>query len=180
MLFLAALTSAFSILEVIVSFAIDTFDVDRRPATVAIAAVIFLVGVPTAMSLDYLTLYDAIANQILLIGGGLLLAIFGGWFFASEASDEPEGMPGGETLTTVWIWVLRVPVVLVLAYVLYNGIVAVAGIVGDVSRRGPLRNSPDTSRCRVFFSRRNSSGKRPSKMRDGAAPTGRRRSRRSR
>jgi len=88
MLFLAALTSAFSILEVIVSFAIDTFDVDRRPATVAIAAVIFLVGVPTAMSLDYLTLYDAIANQILLIGGGLLLAIFGGWFFASEASDE--------------------------------------------------------------------------------------------
>jgi NSS family neurotransmitter:Na+ symporter len=133
MLFLAALTSAFSILEVIVSFAIDTFDVDRRPATVAIAAVIFLVGVPTAMSLDYLTLYDAIANQILLIGGGLLLAIFGGWFFASEASDElRRGMPGGETLTTVWIWVLRVPVVLVLAYVLYNGIVAVAGIVGGM------------------------------------------------
>ncbi|MCU4801213.1 sodium-dependent transporter [Halobacteria archaeon HArc-gm2] len=130
MLLLASLTSAFSILEVIVSYAIDTFGVDRKPATLAIAAVIFLVGIPTAMSLDYLTLYDAIANQILLIGGGLLLAIFGGWFYASGASEElQKGMPGGETFTTVWIWVLRVPVVLVLAYVLYNGVLAVAGIV---------------------------------------------------
>ncbi|SFR91915.1 neurotransmitter:Na+ symporter, NSS family [Halomicrobium zhouii] len=133
MLFLAALTSAFSILEVIVSFTIDTFDVDRKPATVAIAAVIFLVGVPTAMSLDYLTLYDAIANRILLIGGGLLLAIFGGWFYASGAREElQKGMPGGETLTTAWIWILRIPVVLVLAYVLYTGIIEVAGIVAGM------------------------------------------------
>ncbi|MFT4946459.1 MAG: NSS family neurotransmitter:Na+ symporter [Natronomonas sp.] len=119
MLFLAALTSAFSILEVIVSFAIDTFDVPREHATVGSAALIFLVGIPTALDLDYLTVYDAVANNVLLILGGLLLAIFAGWVYAEGAMTEfRKGLGDAETLPRVWIWILRIPVILVLAYVL--------------------------------------------------------------
>jgi len=34
----------------------------RTPASVGIAAATFVVGIPTALSLDYLTLYDAVAK----------------------------------------------------------------------------------------------------------------------
>ncbi|MHB9286708.1 sodium-dependent transporter [Halobacteriales archaeon Cl-PHB] len=122
MLLLAALTSAFSILEVIVSFTIDAFDLDRVPATLGAATVIFLIGIPTAWDLDYLTLYDAIANNILLIGGGLLLAIFAGWAYPEGAVTEfRKGTADRGGVATLWIWVVRIPVIIVLAYVLYMG-----------------------------------------------------------
>ncbi|QLG61432.1 sodium-dependent transporter [Halorarum salinum] len=130
MLFLAALTSAFSIMEVVVAFVTETFDVDRKPATVGLGVVIFLVGVPTALDLAILDVYDVLANQVLLIGGGLLLAIFGGWVYSAGALEEfTTGMTGGDRLGTAWIWFLRVPVVLVLAFVLYNGFGATAEVV---------------------------------------------------
>ncbi|MFO7832909.1 MAG: sodium-dependent transporter [Halohasta sp.] len=122
-LFLAALTSAFSILEVIVAYVIETFGVDRKPATLAIAGVIFLIGIPTALDLDVLNAYDVLANQVLLIGGGLLLAIFVGWIFAGEALDEfTKGTDNSDTLGLIWIWLLRIPIVAVLGYVLWVGI----------------------------------------------------------
>ncbi|MFW6321816.1 MAG: sodium-dependent transporter [Halohasta sp.] len=132
-LFLAALTSAFSILEVIVAYVTETFDVDRKPATLAIAGVIFLIGIPTALDLDVLNAYDVLANQVLLIGGGLLLAIFVGWVFADTAVDEfTKGMGGGDALSTLWIWLLRLPIAAVLLYVLYKGIQATTEAVGAV------------------------------------------------
>ena len=124
-LFMAAVTSAFSILEVIVAYVTETFEVDRKPATVGITVAIFLLGVPTAIDLRYLTAYDVLANQVLLIGGGLLLAIFVGWAYATEGTEELlTGMRGGDTLGAVWIWLLRVPIVLILLYVLYFGVLA--------------------------------------------------------
>ncbi len=132
-LFLAALTSAFSILEVIVAYVTETFDVDRKPATLGIAGVMFLVGIPTALDINVLTAYDALANQVLLIGGGLMLAIFVGWVFADSAVDEfTKGMDGGDTLSTIWIWLLRVPIVLLLAYVLYKGILTTSEAITAV------------------------------------------------
>lgn len=126
-LFMAAVTSAFSILEVIVAYVTETFDVDRKPATVGLAVLIFLVGIPTATDLTYLTAYDVLANQVLLIGGGLLLAVFVGWAYADEGIEEfRTGMRGGDALSTVWIWLLRVPIALILLYVLYFGVQATA------------------------------------------------------
>ena len=132
MLLLAALTSAFSILEVIVSFAIDTFDIRREYATAGSAALIFVVGIPTALDLDYLTVYDAVANEVLLILGGLLLAIFAGWVYSDGAVRElRKGLGGDGTLPAVWVWLLRVPVIAVLLYVLIqNG----AGVIETIQR----------------------------------------------
>jgi NSS family neurotransmitter:Na+ symporter len=133
MLFLAALTSAFSILEVIVAYVTETFDVDRRSATPLIGVVIFLVGVPTALDIDVLTAYDTLANQVLLIAGGLLLAIFAGWVYTDGAIDEfTLGMADSEGLAVAWIWLLRIPVVAILLFVLYNGVVATIAAVGAV------------------------------------------------
>jgi NSS family neurotransmitter:Na+ symporter len=125
-LLLAALTSAFSILEVIVSFLIDTTGITRSAATAGSVTAIFVVGLPTAFDLQYLTVYDAIANNVLLLLGGLLLALFGGWVYASDAISEfTKGLAAPEFVPRLWIWVLRVPVVVVLSYVLYRNIIDV-------------------------------------------------------
>ena len=122
-LLLAALTSAFSILEVIVSFIIDTTGIERSTATAGSVAGIFVVGLPTAFDLKYLTVYDAIANNVLLLLGGLLLALFGGWVYATDAVTEfSKGLNAPQFVPKLWIWVLRVPVVVVLSYVLYQNI----------------------------------------------------------
>lgn len=124
MLAIAALSSAFSILEVVVSFVIDTFDVDRVPATIGIAGVIFVVGIPTAIDLTYLDAYDLFANNILLIVGGLVLSIFIGWIYAPEALEEiGQGRTGGGAFNTYWINVVRVVVPLVLLYTVYLAVV---------------------------------------------------------
>jgi NSS family neurotransmitter:Na+ symporter len=87
---------------------------------------IFIVGLPTAFDLQYLTVYDAIANNVLLLLGGLLLALFGGWVYATDAITEfSKGLTSPQFIPKLWIWVLRVPVVVVLSYVLYQNIVDV-------------------------------------------------------
>ncbi|MFC4544260.1 sodium-dependent transporter [Halosolutus amylolyticus] len=124
MLAIAALSSAFSILEVVVSFVTDTFDVDRVPATIGLAAVIFVVGIPTATDLNYLDAYDLFANNILLIVGGLLLSIFIGWVYAPDALEElGQGRGGNGLFDTYWITVVRVVVPLVLLYTVYLAVV---------------------------------------------------------
>ncbi|MFW5974332.1 MAG: sodium-dependent transporter, partial [Natrialbaceae archaeon] len=130
-LFMAALTSAFSILEVIVAYVTETFDIERKPATLIVSVIIFLVGVPTALDTDVFTAYDVLANQVLLITGGLLLAIFVGWAYTDGAVDEfTKGMGGENAISTLWIWLLRIPIVLILLYVLYNGVLATTEAVG--------------------------------------------------
>ncbi|WP_246999061.1 sodium-dependent transporter [Halosolutus gelatinilyticus] len=124
MLAIAALTSAFSILEVVVSFVTDTFDIDRIPATLGLAGIIFVVGLPTAMDLTYLDTYDKFANNILLILGGLVLSIFIGWVYAPDALDElGQGRGGNNGFDTYWITVVRWIVPLVLAYTVYLAVV---------------------------------------------------------
>ncbi|WP_312912178.1 sodium-dependent transporter [Natronosalvus caseinilyticus] len=121
MLAVAALTSAFSILEMVVSFVVDTFDIARLPATLGLAAIIFVIGIPTGLNLDYLDAYDLFANNILLIAGGLVLSLFIGWVFASDALEElGQGRGGNGGFDTYWINVVKyvVPIALLVTLAL--------------------------------------------------------------
>ena len=119
MLLVAALTSAFSIFEVVVSYVTDTFDVDRVPTALGMAAVLFVVGIPTAIDLTYLDAYDLFANNILLILSGLLLSIFIGWVYAGEAVEElGKGRTSDGRIEAVWLTTLRYIVPIVLAITL--------------------------------------------------------------
>ena len=119
MLLVAALTSAFSIFEVVVSYVTDTFDVDRVPTALGMAAVLFVVGIPTAIDLTYLDAYDLFANNILLILSGLLLSIFIGWVYAGEAVEElGKGRTSDGRIEAVWLTTLRYVVPIVLAITL--------------------------------------------------------------
>jgi len=112
-LIVGALTSAISLLEVVVSAAIDGLGWSRRTAALRVGAAIALLGLPSALGIDFLDAMDTIANQVLLIGGGLGLALFTGYVMREPLAAAREGA-GGFDWTAVWLPLLRylVPVVL--------------------------------------------------------------------
>jgi NSS family neurotransmitter:Na+ symporter len=93
-LIVGALTSAISLLEVVVSSAIDGFGWPRRRAGILLGIVITVLGAPSAWSTDILGAVDQIANNILLLGGGLALSIFVGWVMAGPIEEVSAGTSG--------------------------------------------------------------------------------------
>jgi NSS family neurotransmitter:Na+ symporter len=56
--------------------------------------VITALGAPSAWSTEILGAVDQIANNILLLGGGLALAVFVGWVMAGPIEEVSEGASG--------------------------------------------------------------------------------------
>jgi neurotransmitter:Na+ symporter, NSS family len=90
-LLVGALTSAISLLEVVTSTAIDTLGWTRRKATLIMGAAITLVGVPCAIDLNFLTIYDEIAGEVFLVIGALFIAIFVGWRMPDPVGEVRKG-----------------------------------------------------------------------------------------
>ena len=106
----AALTSAISLLEVPVSWLEERKGWTRRSATLAIGGAIWLVGLGSALSTNVwadvrllgmfdkfkdtgiLDLVDDITGQALLPLGGMLIALFAGWWMESSVLTEELGM----------------------------------------------------------------------------------------
>ena len=99
LLMVAALTSSVSLLEVIVSFLIDEFKLNRRPASILVTVSIFLLGIPSSLSfgvwndvrlfdktifdiLDYLT------SNIMMPFNEIMLALFVGWFIWQKMAAD--------------------------------------------------------------------------------------------
>ncbi len=100
LLAIAALTSAISLLEVVTSYFIDELHFNRKTATVLFGAVIFLLGVPSALSFGVLSKYtisgktffdimDNLASNYFLPIGGFIISLFVGWVWGTKhAVDE--------------------------------------------------------------------------------------------
>jgi len=99
LLAIAALTSTISLLEVIVSFAIDELGWSRPKATIIMALGTAILGILPTLSFGVLsnwTIYtknifeamDFLAANILLPSGGLLITIFVGWVWARRSEGK--------------------------------------------------------------------------------------------
>ena len=133
---IAALSSAISILEVLVSYLIDELDVARVPAAVAVGVAVFLLGVPVTVDLVFLDLFDKLADGVLLVLGSLLLALFVGWVIPDVAREElSKGVGNLGGLGDAWIWIVRIPIVVVVLVSLYLGVVDYVGfLTGDFAQ----------------------------------------------
>jgi NSS family neurotransmitter:Na+ symporter len=118
-----ALTSAISLLEVVVASAMDGFGWERPLAAVLLGLAIALLGVPAAMSLDVLGMMDQIAGNLFLVLGGLFLAVFVGWIMPDPMGEASKGAEGTRWFF-LWRWLLRLPVPLVLVVVLWQSLQA--------------------------------------------------------
>ena len=129
LLAIAALTSAVSLLEVAVAFAMHRFGWSRKRASLGLGALIFVLGVPASLGFGpwagltamggrgILDALDFVAANILLPLNGLLIALFLGWVWhrrdALAACDLPTSRLG-----RLWYFSVRYTVPLLVAVVL--------------------------------------------------------------
>jgi NSS family neurotransmitter:Na+ symporter len=120
----AALTSTIANLEPLVSWAEEQKGTSRKSATVVAALLILIVGSGSVLSFNLLadfhplgflelfrdmTIYDVtdyIASNVLLPVGGMLTALFAGWFVTRDAAREELGI-GSESAFQLWRFLIR-------------------------------------------------------------------------
>lgn len=113
----AAMTSAVSILEVVVAYWHEKHHVNRKKAALLCGSAIYLLGLLTVFSTNELSdfkifkmtffdLFDHLTSSYLLPIGGLLISLFVGWRVGTKATEKIVGTPG--LLATGLTWVLRV------------------------------------------------------------------------
>ena len=96
----AALTSAMSLLEVVVTYFDEHWNWPRKRATIVFGSIIWALGILCAMSFGILPfsvfdLFDHLTSRILMPLGGLLTALFLGWVVKRQ---DIEAICGGSTL----------------------------------------------------------------------------------
>ncbi len=104
LLSIAALTSAMSLLEVVVAYFVDDLGWNRKKATLIMGFVVFMLGLPSALSFNILSDFaifgmnffdfvDFLASNIFLPLGGFLIAVFVGyvWEFDKVLANLREG-----------------------------------------------------------------------------------------
>jgi neurotransmitter:Na+ symporter, NSS family len=127
-LFVGALTSAISLLEVVVASSMDGLGWSRKQAALVAGAAITVIGVPTALDIAWLEIYDTITGQVFLVLGGLLISLFVGW-----RMSDPEGevRKGAERVRWLPLWRqwLRLVIPIVLLLILIRTVPAAIGTV---------------------------------------------------
>ncbi|NOU92121.1 sodium-dependent transporter [Paenibacillus sp. LMG 31456] len=133
LLAIAALTSAISILEVPIAYAIHKWKWSRPRAALYVTVVCFLVGIPSALSVggvlssfviggkSIFDLVDFVTAYILMPLGGLIVALFTG--YAWKRAGEEAGLSG--FWYKAWMFLLRVtsPIIIVLIFLYSVGII---------------------------------------------------------
>ncbi|MFC7202318.1 sodium-dependent transporter [Haloferax namakaokahaiae] len=120
---IAALSSAISLLEVVVSWAIDNYDVTRPQMAVGLGGVIFLLGVPSAIDTAWLGWFDTLAYKFLLPVGVLGILIFAAWVYGAPAVNElMKGSGLGDGVGLTWLWLARTLVLLAVVATLLLGL----------------------------------------------------------
>jgi neurotransmitter:Na+ symporter, NSS family len=133
LLVFAALTSAISLLEVVVAYYCDEKKWGRRKATLIIGSIIFLLGVPSALSnnllkdvhfiggRNFMDSVDLLATNYILPLGGLLIAVFTGWVLTTRlAKQEIEKGEVRFQLYPVWHFLIKYVSPVLVAIVLLN------------------------------------------------------------
>jgi len=118
-LFVGALTSAISLLEVVTSSLIDTWKMERIRAALGAGLVIMVIGIPSAYNHSILGLFDAVAGELLLVVGAFFLVLFVGWRMEDPVAELSEGFSSPRLLRG-WLGLVRLVLPIVLIFVIYD------------------------------------------------------------
>ena len=104
---IAAITSAVSLLEVPVACLIDRLGWSRTRAVWVSTGLIFVAGLPAATSTDVLGWMDSVFGGLLLILGGLLLAVLLGWVVPDRFRQDLKNSGTSPRLSQLLLVMLR-------------------------------------------------------------------------
>jgi NSS family neurotransmitter:Na+ symporter len=120
MLFFAALSSAISLLEVVVAALVDTLSWTRAKAAMVAGLGVTILGVPSAFEINILGAMDKVFGEFFLIVGGFFTAIFVGYRILPQADAElAQGLtsPGARRAWATFIrFVAPIVLLVVLAF----------------------------------------------------------------
>ena len=136
---IAALTSSVSLLEVVVAYLMDEKGMERKKATYITSAIMCVMCILSSLSMGALSgftifgvgffdFFDILTDKIFLAVGGMLLAIFVGWFMNKEELKQ-EVTNNGEVsfgLFEAWYFMVKYVIPVLIAVVAYTGITAIA------------------------------------------------------
>jgi len=133
LLFIAALTSSISMLEVVVAFLMEHAGLSRRTACTAAGVSLFFLGVLASLSMGAMPALqwgdrnvfewlDYVATNIMLPVGGLFTALFAGWVIWRELQNQWHGKQL-LNLATLWRRILiGVLSPVAIGFILWNGL----------------------------------------------------------
>ena len=138
-LMIAALTSSVSLLEVVVAYLMDEKNMSRKTAVYGTSIVMLILCVLSSLSLGIMSnvtilgvgffdFFDILTDKIFLAIGGMLLAIFAGWFLKKE--DLKDELTNGGTmqfgLFEAWYAMIKYVIPVLIGIVAFVGITSIA------------------------------------------------------
>ena len=119
-LVLAALTSAFSLLEVVTASFMDEFQIPRKAAAVGAGVIAAAVGLLPALSQTMLGIMDKVAGELLVVLGVLGMSLLVGWVMKDPVAELVEGAsPFFQRIAPAAIFTIRFVVPPLIAIVLW-------------------------------------------------------------
>jgi len=118
LLFVAALTSAISLLEVITAYFSDEHNMPRHLGAVMFGFICFLTGIGVTYSSGYFDFLDKLASNYLLPLGAVSISLFVGWRLNKKImKSDFEGTFYAKTFN-VWLWCIRIisPVLVIIVF----------------------------------------------------------------
>jgi len=108
LILIAALTSSISLLEVVTAYFVDDQKWARKKAAMVMGFIIFLIGVPSALSPDFQGIIELLTYGYMLPLGGMFISIFVGWFWNRNnvIINATEGARGFR-LGNAWLFTLK-------------------------------------------------------------------------
>jgi NSS family neurotransmitter:Na+ symporter len=134
LLVIAALTSAVSLLEVVVAYFVDERGMKRKTVSVLAGGTIFLLGVPSSLSMgvwgrykiagkEFLSLMDYIGSNLMLPLGGIAVSLFIGWAILPRALEEATSRGGHAfRLAPAWVFICRWVAPIAIGWILFKGL----------------------------------------------------------
>ncbi len=133
LLFIAALTSSISMLEVVVAFLMEHGGQGRRSACAIAGIGLFLVGVLASLSMTGMPALqwgernafewlDTIATNVMLPAGGLFTALFAGWVIWHVLQKEWHGTPRQSALAVWRRLLIGLVTPIAIGFILWNGL----------------------------------------------------------
>ena len=137
-LMVAALTSSVSLLEVVVAYLMDEWNMQRRKAVYITGAIMTVTGILSSLSMGLMSgvkilgvgafdFFDILTDKIFLAIGGMIFSIFVGWFVKKQ--DLKDEITNGGTvkfvLFEIWYNLVKFVIPIAIAIVAYFGIMSI-------------------------------------------------------